>query len=202
MMSRANRVPPRGGPSVARLPPWSVAATLTLLVVLLGADIAQAKVLATFYAREYGEQFPHTFVRITGATDAKPGIQLDENYGFTAVHITPALLLGPSAGRVESVSPQYVARATPYLRLTLTDAEYAGLMAVIRRWEALPQPSYDLNRRNCVFFVAEMAQVLGLGLSWHADFVLHPTRFMQHLQKRNPSHVARASEPEASLAEQ
>ena len=51
-----------------------------------------------------------------------------------------------------------MARSTRQFALTLSDERYRAVMAVVERWRNRPQPSYNLNHRNCVHFVAELAR--------------------------------------------
>ena len=59
-----------------------------------------------------------------------------------------------------------IARSDRQFALTLTDEQYAAVMAVVERWRTRRQPSYNLSRRNCVHFVAEIAEASGLRVDY------------------------------------
>ena len=74
----------------------------------------------------------------------------------------------------------------------LTDEQYRSVMALVERWRALPQPSYSLDRRNCVSFVAEVATSLGL----QADprgLMRRPRAFLDRVRDRNAATIAASS---------
>ena len=156
-------------------------------LLLLWPSLAAAKVTLTFYSREFGVYFPHAFVRITGATDAEPDRSRDDNYGFTAKAVTPAILLGPVGGKIVSAPRPYVARSDSHFSLVLTDAQYAAVLDVVQKWRALPQPSYDLHTRNCVFFVGDVARSLGMTVDdSNAKLMSRPRSYVINLIRLNP----------------
>jgi len=160
---------------------------LFLVLLLLWPAMASAKVTLTFYSRELGVYFPHAFVRVTGATDAEPDKQIDTNYGFTAKAVTPALLVGAVAGKMEPANPTYVRRSDSHFSLVLTDAQYDQVLAVVRKWENLPQPSYDLHRANCVHFVGDVARALGMNVDdSQPKLMSRPRSYIINLIRLNP----------------
>jgi hypothetical protein len=123
---------------------------------------ASAAVSITFYSKELGASFPHAFVIFDGTPD-RGGPRIAEDYGFTAKTISPAILWGKVAGEViTDHSVSYVKGSDRHFTLTLSDGEYDRAMATVARWRAAKQPSYDLDRHNCVHFVAEIAASVGL----------------------------------------
>ena len=123
---------------------------------------ASAAVEIAFHSRSMGSSFPHAMIVMRGTVDAT-GEWVDSNYGFTVRHqIGPSVLFGSVQGTVMSERREYVAGTTRHFSLHLSDDEYRRVMRLIDRWRALPQPSYHLDRRNCVTFVAEIATTLGL----------------------------------------
>ncbi|WP_116090178.1 hypothetical protein [Sphingomonas crusticola] len=158
----------------------------TLLLLLWPAAVS-AKVTLTFYSRELGVYFPHAFVRITGATDAEPQKLLDDNYGFTAKVVTPALLVGAVPGKMMAAPKPYVARSDSHLSLTLTDEQYSAVLATVQKWRDLPQPSYDLKTRNCVFFVGDVARTLGMRVDdGEPRLMTRPRSYIINLIRLNP----------------
>lgn len=159
---------------------------LALLLLAGAAMPAAAAVTLTFYSRELGTYFPHAFVRVTGATDAAPGVAIDANYGFTARHITPALLAGPVGGKIMDVSAGYIRKSDAHLTLVLSDARYAAVLATVAQWRDRPQPSYDLQTANCVFFIGDVARTLGMTVDDPPELMKRPRSYIINLIRLNP----------------
>jgi hypothetical protein len=157
------------------------------VLLLLWPALASAKVTMTFYSRELGVYIPHAFVRITGATDTAPDKPIDTNYGFTAKAVTPALLVGPVPGKMEPANPTYVRRSNSHLSLVLNDEQYDQVLAIVKKWGDLPQPSYDLHRANCVFFVGDVARALGMKVDdSDPKLMSRPRSYIINLIRLNP----------------
>lgn len=159
---------------------------VSLLAALLAfaAVPASAAVSITFYSKELGASFPHAFVIVEGTLD-RGGPRIDEDYGFTAKTISPAILWGKVAGEViTDHKPGYVKGSDPHFTLTLTDAEYDRAMATVERWRSARQPSYDLDRHNCVHFVAEIAASVGL-VADTKRFMKKPRSYLETLTRAN-----------------
>ena len=158
-----------------------------LLLVAVPAQ-ARAAVEITFYSHEFGSSFPHAFITLKG-TDERTGKQIDENYGFTATHISPAILLGSVQGEVWSRDPvkeaKYIADSNRHFSFTLSSAEHDAVKATIAKWGAIKQPSYDLNRRNCVHFVADMAATLGMRADTPKALMKKPRSYTDFLAGAN-----------------
>jgi len=163
---------------------------LCLLAVLwaLGAP-AQAAVQIVFHSKDFGASFPHAFVSLSGTVDGT-GEVVDSNYGFTVRHaLGPSALFGPVQGEVISERPNYVAAANRHFALVLTDEEYRRVLAVIERWRALPQPSYQLDRRNCVTFVAAIASALDLEAVPDRTTIRRPRAFLERVLRANRGRI-------------
>lgn len=153
------------------------------LLLLFGALApAHAAVEVAFYSREaYGDRFPHAFVRLTGTVDAT-GEPVDLAIGFTAKAITPAILLGSVAGDLVIEEPELIARSDRQFAVTVSDAQYGAVLAVIERYR---RASYNLNRRNCVHFVGEIAAAIGLNAPVVRGLMKKPRSFLQHIRSLN-----------------
>ena len=175
---------------------------LFLLIVLLGwASAASAEVEIHFHSKDFASTFPHAFVRLTGS-DPSTGQPLDINYGFTPERLSPGILVGPVRGMIETVDPVFVARSDRHFTLKLSDEQYRSVMAVVESWRTAPQPSYRLNSRNCVHFVAEVATVLGLQALPFKPLMKKPKSFLRKVTQDNlalirdwPTPQAVASQP-------
>jgi hypothetical protein len=152
------------------------------------ASAASAEVTLTFYSHHFGTYglgvtFPHAYVRLSGTTkaDAKP---VNANYGFTAQTISPSLMWEPVEGFVISMPDDYMAMSQPHLSLPISDEQYRSVLAIVDRWRKYPQPSYNLNSKNCVTFVREIAIALRLPASNDVKFIRSPREFLEDLQLR------------------
>jgi hypothetical protein len=163
----------------------SLLALFLLLMVFL-PPAASAQITVSFYSHELGTSFPHAFFTVHGTPQAG-GPPVDANYGFTAKSVTPALLMGSVAGVVETAKPGYVASSDRKFSLRISDAQYDALMGVVTKWKTLPGKSYNLNTRNCIHFVGEAAQALGLKVIFDKTLLKKPRSFLEYVMKLNPS---------------
>lgn len=166
---------------------WT-AALLAALAFLLPVR-AEAAVEMTFYAREFGSQFPHGFVTLQGTPD-RGGDRIQTSYGFTATQVSPAILFGSVRGVVEQLGEGYVRGSEPHLAVVLSDSEYDQVVATAERYRALRQPSYNLNRRNCVHFIAEIAAAVGMSAEVPRNLTRRPRSFLELLIRTNRDWLA------------
>ena len=157
-------------------------------ILLALASAASAEVTLTFYSHHFGTYglgvtFPHAYVRLSGTTkaDAKP---VNANYGFTAQTISPSIMWEPVEGFVISMPDDYMAMSQPHLSLPISDEQYRSVLAIVDRWRKYPQPSYNLDSKNCVTFVREIAIALRLPASNDVKFIRSPREFLEDLQLR------------------
>lgn len=129
--------------------------------------------------------FPHAFVTVHGTLDAT-GEQVDAAYGFTAKAISPAILFGSVAGEVLVEPESEAEHSDRHFALTLTDDQYRAAMTIVDEWRHLPQPSYNLNRRNCVHFVGAVAEAVGLRVEYVRNLMKRPRSFLDHVRELNP----------------
>ena len=167
-----------------------VAAFFALLALVLGAAPAAAAVDITFYSKELGASFPHAFVIMKGQLD-RDGTRIEEDYGFTAKAVTPAILFGAVKGEVISDhSESYVRGSDKHFTVTLSDEEYDRVMAVVERWRTAKQPSYNLDRANCIHFVGEIASAIGLDGAPRKGLMKKPRSFLEAVTEANHSSLA------------
>ena len=183
---------------------WALWRRLVLAAALLLSlqSPAWAAVEVAFYSRELGgNNFPHAFVALRGTVDAT-GEAVDTSLGFTAKAVTPAILFGSVGGEVVVEGERQIARSDRQFAVTLTDAQYAEVMAVVERWRNRAQPSYNLSRRNCIHFVGEIAAAAGLRVDYPRNLLRRPRSYLQHVRALNPqltpADVASATAPAAS----
>lgn len=171
--------------------PQLLARLLLALFLLCGLPAqALAAVEIAFYSRELGgNNYPHAFVALRGTVDAT-GEAVDMSYGFTAKSVTPAILFGSVSGEVVVEGPEQIARSDRQFAFTLTDDQYRAVIAVVEAWRNRPQPSYNLNRRNCVHFVGEVAAAAGLRVEYARGLMKRPRSFLEHVRGLNPQLTA------------
>jgi len=152
------------------------------------ASAATADVTLTFYSHHFGTYglgvtFPHAYVRLSGTSkaDAKP---VNSNFGFTAETISPSIMWEPVEGYVISMPDDYMAMSQPHLSLPISDEQYRSVLAIVDRWRKYPQPSYNLDSKNCVTFVRDIAIALRLPASTDDKFIRDPRGFLEDLQLR------------------
>lgn len=158
---------------------------LFLALLLLGwAGAAGAEVVVHFHSKDFASTFPHAFVRLTG-TDESTGKPLAVNYGFTPERLSPGILFGAVKGVIQTVDPLYVSRSDRHFSLNLTDEQYRTVLAIVEKWRTAPQPSYRLNSRNCVHFIAEVASALGLHAPETKGLMKKPKSFLRKVTQDN-----------------
>jgi hypothetical protein len=166
--------------------PRSLALLFAAFLLSLLPATANAQVVATFYSHDFGDHFPHAFIKLKGRVEAT-GEAVDTNFGFTAVSVSPAILMGSVKGMIETKDAKYVANSNPHFSLKLSDAEYRKLIDHVERWRGLSGKSYNLNKRNCVHFVMEAAALLGLSVNRRSKFFKKPKSFVLEVMKLNPA---------------
>lgn len=161
---------------------------ILLFLLLLCAGLTapvRAEVVVSFYSHDFGDRFPHAFIVLKGRLDAT-GEVIDANYGFTATSVSPAILLGSVKGEVQTSKPDYIAKSDRQFDVTVDDATYARLMAKVAEWRDRKQPSYSLNKRNCVHFVMELAEIVGLKVNRNSKLFKKPKSFLIEVRELNP----------------
>lgn len=158
---------------------------------------ARAAVTITFYSHEFAlvarsgnTYFPHGFVLLSGAT--QDGVPVNANLGFTAQNIFINVLWEKITGEMDPtpLPTGYVDSAQKRFSLTLTDAQYGAVLAVADKWRNAAQPSYDIDEHNCVLFVKDLAQTVGLSVSNDRKFVRDPIGFLGDVATRNAALLA------------
>jgi hypothetical protein len=161
-----------------------------LFLLLFGwSAAAGAEVQVHFYSKDLASTFPHAFVRLTGTVEST-GQQIDINYGFTPKRLSPGILLGSVHGMIQTVDAQYVARSDRHFTLRLSEEQLRMVLAIVDKWRRMAQPSYRLNSRNCVHFVAEVAAALGLRADPVPSLMKKPKSFLQKVTADNAALIA------------
>ena len=160
-------------------------AFLAAALLALTAAPAAAAVQITFYSKQLSSSFPHAFVIMRGTLD-RNGARIDEDYGFTAKSVSPAILMGSVKGEVVSDhNAGYVRQSDSHFTVTISDSEYDRVMATVERWRTRKQPSYDLGSRNCIHFVAEIAASIGMRADTPKKLMKKPRSYLDFLTEAN-----------------
>ena len=156
-----------------------------LPLMLLTAAVpaaACADIEVGFWSRELGMELPHAFITIRGTVNGKP---VDESYGYTPKAITPAILWGPVPGRIDVTPKSYIAASHEHFLVTVPEASYDKLRAVVTRHATKPGSTYYMNTHNCVTFVGEEAQAVGLKVPYNAKLLKRPTSYLAAIATAN-----------------
>lgn len=171
--------------SIMNLKPFSRGRLIIAFLMFSVPGMAAAAVEISFYSRELGgNNFPHAFATLKGI-DNRTGEAVDMSYGFTAKTISPAILMGSVSGKVMNEPASYIAKSTRQFSVTLTDEQYQAVRSTIQKWETRKQPSYNLNKRNCVHFVGELAQASGLQVTFDPSLMKKPRSFLLSVKQAN-----------------
>ena len=81
------------------------------------------------------------------------------------------------------------------------DGELVQVGARVEAWRTWPQPNYNLNRRNCVIFVAELAKAAGIDGSPEPGLMKKPKSFLNLLRDRNAPVIATRAGATAAAAD-
>lgn len=165
-----------------------LASHLIVLLALMWSGTAFAEVQIHFQSFNgsllFG-RYPHTFIVLEGTLEST-GEVIEENYGFSARRATTAVLNGPVEHMVLNESARNVRRTNRHFTMTITDAQYRRITAEVREWQNAPGKYYDLETRNCIHFVGEMARILGLTVEYPDDMLRRPKKWLNHITTLNP----------------
>lgn len=160
------------------------------LALALGCSpaAASAHVVLVFHSfnGSFFGRYPHAFVELSGTLD-ESGQVVHENYGYTAVSVTPAILSGNVAGTIESEPEKYVKSTNIHFRVGISDDQYRAILAEVARWRDAPGKAYNLETHNCVHFVARIAAMVGLRADVPAAMVRKPKAWLNYVSILNPA---------------
>ena len=163
---------------------------LSFLVALLAlgwSPAALAQVTISFHSFNGSVlvgRYPHTFVVMEGTLDG--GEKVNENYGFTAKSISPAILNGPVKHAIYIEKQKYIDSTNVHFSMPISDAQYWKIRAEVDKWRNAPGKYYDLDKRNCIHFVGAIAQILGVKVDYPHDMLRRPKAWLNHITAMNP----------------
>ncbi|GAA0611308.1 hypothetical protein GCM10009422_02740 [Brevundimonas kwangchunensis] len=160
------------------------------LLLALVAGQAWGEVTLTFYAHPGARirggdlLFPHAYIHATG-TREDTGEAVNWAAGFTARNPGPHLLFGRAGGVVQEPEQRYIGEGRGYLRVTVTDQVFDAVRARSDWWNSPEGSTYDLRRRNCITFIADLARVAGLQTAQEPS--MKPGTFLEATAALNPA---------------
>lgn len=163
---------------------------LVALACLALAQPALAQVRLSFHSFNGSMlgRYPHAFIVLEGTLD-ETGQVVNENYGYTAVAITPAVLAGPVPGEIYVEKPKYIRSTNRHFTVPISDAQYHAIIAEKDRWAHAP---YRLDTHNCTHFVARIAEMVGLrGTAVPKALARKPKAWLNLVARNNPQLHAR-----------
>jgi hypothetical protein len=161
---------------------------LSLLALLAFAQPASARVEVSFQSFNgsmFFGRYPHTFVVFHGTLD-DTGQKVDENFGFTAKHVSPAILAGPVEGETYIEQPKWITNTNRHFTVTVDDTTYRKMRAEVDFWGHHPGKFYNLDHNNCISFVGKMAEMVGLKVDYPKELMRKPRAWLNHISALNP----------------
>lgn len=136
-------------------------------------------------------RYPHTFIVLEGTLEAT-GQPVNENYGFTAKRVGPAVLRGPVEHEVTVEEAKYIKSTNRHFTIPISDSQYWRIRREVDAWRDAPGKYYDLDTRNCIHFVGRMAELAGLKVEYPRNMLRRPKAWLNHVTALNPQLGAKA----------
>lgn len=159
-------------------------ALLAALVLALSPQVAGAQVLLSFQSFNgsvlWG-RYPHTFIVMQGTLDGT-GQKIDENYGYTAKSITPNIMSADVKSEIYIEKPKYITKTNRHFTVPISDAQYRAIRAEVEVWRKTP---YNLDRHNCIHFVARIAEMVGIKAAVPANLLRKPRGWLNYVGRNN-----------------
>lgn len=168
-------------------------AVLLAAIALAWSPAALAQVMLSFQSFNGSVivgRYPHTFIVLEGTLEAT-GQPVNENYGFTAKRVTPAILSGPVEHEVTVEKAKYIKSTNRHFTIPISDAQYWRIRQEVDAWRNAPGKYYDLDTRNCIHFVGRMAELVGLKVEYPDDMLRRPKAWLNRVTALNPQLGAR-----------
>jgi hypothetical protein len=164
-----------------------IAQVMALVLVALPLPAA-AQVMLTFHSftgSYFIGRFPHAFISMAGTLD-ESGKRIDENYGYTAKHLSTKILSGNVEGTIMIEKPKYLTSTNRHFTVPISDAQYHTIVAEMIKWRDAPGKAYNLDHHNCVHFVAAIAHIAGINAPVPQEMVRKPKQWLNYVTALNP----------------
>lgn len=164
-----------------------VTALMALLAAIMFSAPAAAEVRVSFHSWNGSiiGRYPHAFVAFEGTMDST-GLPVNENYGFTARRVTPAVLTSWVKHDVLSEDSNYIAASNRHFTIAVDDETYLAMKAEVVTWRDMPDKFYQLDNNNCAHFVAAIARIAGLDATVPKEYVRRPKSWLNTIVEANP----------------
>jgi hypothetical protein len=166
---------------------------MLLALLSIWPQVASARVVLefrSFNGSYFWGHLPHAFIQLDGTLDSD-GRRVHENFGYTVVKLTPAILSGYVQGTVEPVEEDYVRHTNLHFAVPISDEQYHAVVAEMVRWRDAPGKVYNIDTHNCISFVAAMAQLVGLRADVPPAMRRAPKAWLNYIGDLNPQVHAR-----------
>lgn len=161
--------------------------TALLLLALGWSSFAAAAVDITFHSFNgsvLAGRYPHTFVSMEGTLE--DGTPVKENFGFSAKRASLAVLNGPVEHMILVEEEKWLRKTNRHFTLSMTDEQYRKVSVLVEAWRNAPGKYYDLETRNCIHFVGEIAKIMGLKVNYPDKLLRKPKSWLNYITTLNP----------------
>lgn len=177
----------------AKYLPFRLLHLVLSLIALLGLapSAASAQVQLSFHSFNgslFG-RYPHAFIVLEGTLD-EDGKPVKENYGYTSVSVTPAILAGNVKGTIHVEKDRYMRTTNRHFTVPISDAQYRAIVSEVHAWRDAGKV-YNLKTRNCIHFVAKIAMMVGLRAEVPEALTRRPKEVLNLITRLNPQLGAR-----------
>ncbi|NNC52734.1 MAG: hypothetical protein HKO08_06820 [Erythrobacter sp.] len=158
-----------------------------LLVAFGWSSLAAAAVDITFHSFNgsvIAGRYPHAFVSMEGTLE--DGTVVKENFGFSAKRTTLAVLNGPVEHTILVEKDKWLTKTNRHFTITMSDAKYREVRALVEAWRNAPGKYYDLETRNCIHFVGEIGKIVGLEVVYPEKMMRRPKKWLNYITGLNP----------------
>lgn len=162
------------------------------LVALIPMPALAAVTVAfhSFNGSYLGGRYPHAFVVLDGTLG--DGTRVHENYGYSTSAGALSALRGPVPGIIQIEKEKYITSTNRHFAELVSDAQVAAIRAEMEAWKDVPgQKRYRLDQRNCIHFVARIAELVGLNAPVPGAMVRRPKQWLNYITRLNPQLGAR-----------
>ncbi|MFN2098974.1 hypothetical protein [Altererythrobacter sp. MF3-039] len=157
------------------------------MLAFCAASAAQAEIQLSFHSFNGSVMFgryPHAFVVMEGKLE--DGTPINENYGFTAKKVSPAILSGPVYHDILIEKQKYITKTNRHFTVMIDDAKYWAIREEVDKWRNAPGKFYDLDTNNCIHFVGTIAKIVGIRIVYPEDMLHRPKKWLNHITGLNP----------------
>jgi hypothetical protein len=131
-------------------------------------------------------RYPHAFIVLEGTLESN-GRRVQENYGYSTSASAISALAGNVPGIIEIERDRYITSTNRHFTLQISDAQYHAIVAEMESWrDAAGQKRYSLDNRNCVHFVARIAEIAGINAPVPKNLVRRPKQWLKYVTALNP----------------